>query len=64
MKKWKYKIIHFMNIADVYDSEQDVLNWLGDQGWELVSVVNRPCISSIDYNKIEHRTEYVFKKEI
>lgn len=63
MTKWEYKITRFYNYLETCDSEEIALKNYGIMGWELVSVVNRPCImgpSGVTTNV----TEYVFKKPI
>ena len=49
MKKWQYKKLITVDI------NQNSLNELGQQGWELIICMYQPVL---------HTTEYVFKRPI
>ena len=60
MTKWEYQIIVCTND---YSDNTSLLNRMGENGWELVSAVNRP--STTNYapdSRLLHRTEYIFKR--
>lgn len=60
MAKWEYKIIVCTND---YSDNTSILNREGENGWELVSAVNRPSTNTYASNSsLLNRTEYIFKR--
>lgn len=60
MAKWEYKIIVCTND---YSDNTSLLNKEGEDGWELVSAVNRPTTTKYTTDShILNRTEYIFKR--
>ncbi len=69
-KKWEYKVVS-LNSEDLLSPEEELLNSLGQEGWELVAVtyarVATPKIPANDYSeetvdKYEDESSYAYLK--
>lgn len=55
MKVWAYEIF---GIIEQYPENRDILNKLGEQGWELVHVSSR-----LIFDNGKYKRNYTFKRE-
>jgi hypothetical protein len=71
MKKWDYKIIESPRNYKVLNNPgklsrdiEDTLLDLGDEGWELVTVVTRTSFASITNTGFSSEEMWVFKRPL